>query len=173
MHSRNTAIPLPMDAIFDILSNERRRHILRYLDAADEAVTIGELAEMLAEGESDNGGYDHRHRKRTYLSLRQSHLPRMADVGIVEYESRGNRVRLAPAFDHVEPYLYDRSDTFVRWNHIYLAIGLVGVGVAGSGYLWSSMVGSIPEGIWVGLLAGICTFLIFAYIIYSVEWFRA
>lgn len=124
---------------------------------------MSELAEALAEHESDDDTYTTQDRKRMYVALYQNHLPKMDDVGIVEYNSRSGHVRLTPAFGQIEPYLYDRQNSSIRWHHVYLSAGLLGVGIGVSGYLWSS----IPAVGWFGMLAGIVCFLIAGHLVLS------
>lgn len=135
---------LGMDEVFGVLKAERRRFVLRYLHSANRAVTIGELAEALAERESDAETYNHQDRKRMYVSLYQAHLPKMDDLGIVEWDSREGAVRLTEAFEQVEPYLFDRRNPPLRWHRAYLGAGLLGIVVVGSAQLWWSSVLSTP-----------------------------
>lgn len=134
-----------MDEVFGVLKVERRRFVLGYLHSADRTVTISELAEALAERESDAETYNHQDRKRMYVSLYQAHLPKMDDLGIVAWDSREGNVRLAEAFEQVEPYLFDRRNPQLRWHRVYLGAGLLGIGVAGSAQLWWASVLSIPD----------------------------
>lgn len=89
--------------VFDILRNERRRHVLEYLDEQEGGATIGELAERLAAIENDKpeAQITSQERKRLYVGLYQCHLPRMDDAGAIEFDSnRGTieRTEHTPSF---------------------------------------------------------------------------
>lgn len=83
---------LSLDDAFTILSNQRRRLCLRYLDATDGPVTIGELAEKIAavENETTVDALSSAERKRVYVALHQYHLPQMDAQHAIRFDkSRG------------------------------------------------------------------------------------
>jgi hypothetical protein len=99
---------LSLDIIFEMLRNRRRQLVLEYLRERDETVTIGDLAEHIAAIENDTTvrQLNAQQRKRVYIGLYQCHLPKMDDVGVIDFnQSRG---RIAPG-RHIEP-LYEYLD---------------------------------------------------------------
>ncbi|WP_435362004.1 DUF7344 domain-containing protein [Haloarchaeobius sp. DFWS5] len=102
---------LPLDAVFDILRNERRRRVLRYLLDNDGRATISTLAEHIAAIENDTTtqALSAQERKRVYVGLYQCHLPRMDDTGVVHFEQGRGVIELADAADQLCTYL-DRDD---------------------------------------------------------------
>lgn len=155
--------------IFDVLRNERRRYVLEYLDSTADETAIGELSEALAEYESDDGSYDHRDRKRMYVSLYQNHLPMMTDAGIIDYDTRSGTIQLTPSFQRVRPYLYGQPSDSVRWHRAYLAAGMVGLGAVILGSQWVSALSSIPDSVWLGSLVGFYGLLVAAHTLVVVE----
>lgn len=94
--------------IFEVLRASRRREVLRYLDAHDGEGTVGTLAEHLAaeENGTEPSLVTSPQRKRTYVALYQIHLPKLDDLGVVDYERDRGTVRLlGPAWWYIE-YLY-------------------------------------------------------------------
>lgn len=94
-----TGEELEQDQLFDILRNQRRRTVLRYLAAHSQRdVALGDLAEVVAARELDKprAALTSAERKRVYIGLYQVHLPRMDDVGAVEFEEDRKRIRLGP-----------------------------------------------------------------------------
>lgn len=71
----------------ELVANQRRRHVLRVL-ADGGPIAIGTLAERVAAREHECGVADvtHQQRKRVYVSLHQTHLPRLADAGLATRE---------------------------------------------------------------------------------------
>lgn len=91
---------ISLDELFDILSNSRRRHVVELLDEHGGSAEFRELTDAVARRETGVPvSYDER--KRVYVSLRQSHLPRLADAGVVEYDPDRGTVRATPLFDTV------------------------------------------------------------------------
>lgn len=86
----------------DLLADRRLLAILRYLDGRDEPVPLAELADHLVlEGPIDDAGALATcgdalvgTRRRVLLSLRHSHVPRLADAGTVTFDVGANAVSL-------------------------------------------------------------------------------
>lgn len=78
-----------IDALFLALADEHRYHILRYFQWSEEPVaSLDELSASLVEREElpdDRNGIS--------IALHHCHLPRLADTGLVEYDSRSRTVR--------------------------------------------------------------------------------
>lgn len=84
-------VETPADDIFHVLQNSRRRDVLAYLEETEQT-TLRELAEHIAASENDVSvaGLRSDQRKRVYISLYQTHLPKLAAHGVIDYDkSRG------------------------------------------------------------------------------------
>lgn len=101
-----------LDQIFGILQNRRRRHVLRYLGDV-EWVTLSELAEQIAARECDKDvdQLDSQERKRAYVGLYQSHLPKMAEVDAITYDRDRGTIERGPRFDLFVDHLPDENVT--------------------------------------------------------------
>lgn len=102
-----TAADLSTDDVFHVLQTKRRRDVLRYLQDVTGPVRMRDLAEQVAAWEQQTSieALSSSERQRVYISLYQSHLPKLDEEGIVEYDKdRGivERTPLAAAFD---PYI--------------------------------------------------------------------
>lgn len=91
----------PLDEIFGVLQNQRRRRILSYLETEDTPTTIGTLAEHVAAAENDiqPSQLRSKQRKRVYISLYQSHLPKLASVDAVDYDKDRGTVEEGADFE--------------------------------------------------------------------------
>ena len=96
----------PLDATFDALANPRCRVALRHLAECDDALVVDDLVAHLA-GEFDEAASE----TRLGTSLHHTHLPKLDDAGLVEYDPDCGLVRLrddsrfetlAPAIDALE-----------------------------------------------------------------------
>jgi predicted house-cleaning noncanonical NTP pyrophosphatase (MazG superfamily) len=119
---------LPPDDIFDILSNPRRRCVLHYLKQHDGRVELRDLVEHVAAWENDTTveQLDSDERKRVYTALRQSHLDRMEDVGILEYDNDRGHIELTENAREVELYLERVPQRDIPWSEYYLGLSAVG-----------------------------------------------
>ena len=69
-----------------------------------------------------------------YVALYQVHLPKMDDMGFIEFNKPRGIIELGPAADHAFPYLDD--DTSPRYNWPVNYLGLVAGG-------WVFLAGSL------------------------------
>ena len=108
-----------LDVIFDILKNQRRRHVLRYL-RENETTTLSDLAEHVAalENDKDVRSLTSSERKRVYVGLYQCHLPRMNDAGVIDFDSDRGRIELRDTADQLDEYL-DVADAPRRPWYLY------------------------------------------------------
>ena len=85
-------IPLRPETIHSLCSNRRRRLIISYLVRdADGHCTISDATEYVAgvEALDDGDGPEHRpggQRKAVYIALYQSHLPKLDEAGVIEWD---------------------------------------------------------------------------------------
>lgn len=118
---------LSQDVVFDLLSSPRRRFVLYYLNQVDDEVEIGELADEVAawENETDVEDLTSQQRKRVYVSLYQTHVPKMEDAGIIDYDSDRGTVSLADQAEDISAYL-TREENGRPWQRYYLGLAVLG-----------------------------------------------
>lgn len=77
------------DMLFDVLADQRRRRSLLYLLDSDTSATVDELAtELVAwESEAQVTGAVRRGKDAMKTSLVHSHLPKMDDADLIEYDA--------------------------------------------------------------------------------------
>jgi hypothetical protein len=150
------------DDCFELLSNHRRRFTLHYLRQADNGTELGELAEQVAAWENEIAlediSYDQR--KRVYTSLQQVHLPRMDDMGVVEFDDREGRVTIGPAADELQIYMEVVGGREIPWSSFYLGLGavnLVLIGLVAAGVPGFALLSGLEAAVFV-----VTTFLVAA-----------
>jgi len=128
---------LSEDDLYEVLANRRRRFAVHLLkrESAD-AVEIGEMAEQIAawENEVEIAEITGSDRKRVYTALQQSHLPKMDDAGVVEFDKDRGTIEPTPALENVDLYMDVVEGREIPWSTYYL--GLSGVAVALTGAVW-------------------------------------
>lgn len=70
----------------ELLAVGRRRTTLDILADSNTPVELEELAATVAERENSQGIADKAIIERVAISLHHSHLPKMADLGIIDYD---------------------------------------------------------------------------------------
>ena len=141
--------------IFDLLSSHRRRYVIHYCKREDEPVTVSDLAEHVAARELDKPVEEltSAERKRVYTSLQQTHLPTLAEAGMIEYDN--NEVSLTENARQLEVYMDVVPEDSIPWGGYYL--GLSGVGAAILVGVWLEILPTetVPELGWAALVLGL------------------
>lgn len=103
----NAPSELPLDIVFELLKNRRRRRVLRYLEEEADTADLGTLAEALAAEENDKsiGALSSSERKRVYICLYQCHLPKLDDAGVIEFDSDRGTICKSDATSELIAYL--------------------------------------------------------------------
>ena len=104
---------LPKDDVFHLLQNGRRRAVLRYLAAHEgERFVMRDVAEAVAAWENDTTlqQLTSAERQRVYISLYQSHLPKLAEHGVIDYDQDRGTIEPTRLTQVLEPYLGDGLD---------------------------------------------------------------
>nr|WP_192813802.1 MULTISPECIES: hypothetical protein [Halorubrum] len=114
------------DEIFTALSNRRRRNVITYLKRNGDGARVRDIAEQLAAWENDRGINEvtYKQRKRVYTALHQSHLPKLAASGFIEYESDRGTVSLTAESRKLEVYLEVVSDNEILWSEYYVGLAI-------------------------------------------------
>lgn len=80
----------PRDRLFWILSTELDRHVLHFFRESSEIVaSLEELADYVVSQRSTEFGGPH----QVAIRLHHSTIPKLTDVGVVDYDIRENIVR--------------------------------------------------------------------------------
>lgn len=117
---------LPLDQVFEILKNQRRRYVLSYLNEQDGPVSMSDLSEQIAAWENDKEVHElsSGERKRVYVGLYQCHLPKMDGMDIVEFNKPRGIIELGANAELFDKYLEEDESTGRPWHRYYAAICL-------------------------------------------------
>lgn len=143
---------LSKDETFHILQNERRRRVLEYLADSEDPVNMRDIAEQVAAWEHDTtvAQLSSDQRQRVYIALYQSHLPKLDDIGLINYNRSRGIVERTELADQVDRYLdVDDEDDDAgqesmtpRWTLYYTGITLLSVALIAAA--WAG-VAAIPS----------------------------
>lgn len=81
---------------YRLLAADRRRTVLEVLGERTTPVDLQDLARAVAARENGGKRADQGAVQRVALALHHDHLPRMSDLGVVDYDPRTNRVESCP-----------------------------------------------------------------------------
>jgi DNA-binding transcriptional ArsR family regulator len=129
------------DELFQILSNSRRRYIIYYLSQEGNELSLKELATKIAAVESGVPESDitSEERQRVYISLYQTHLPKLEDADIVTYDENERTVALTDDVLDSGFFWMDDVDEEepTSWLRYYLALSAVSWVLVGG--VWLSL----------------------------------
>lgn len=102
--------------------------VLYYLRQSGGSVEVKELAGQIATVENDipKSELTSQQRKRVYVSLYQTHLPKMAKMNTIEYDKDGGIVSLTDQTDEVDRYLTTPEVSTYPWKFHYLVLAVGG-----------------------------------------------
>jgi len=151
---------LSYDECFDLLSSYRRRYTLHYLEQNGEEASISDLSEQVAAWENEKSMQEvsYNERKRVYTSLQQVHLPRMDEVGVVEFDENQGTVETGPAAEKLDIYLDVVTDRDVPWSVLYVGIAVTNAGLFGAGLAGAPVLAQIDPTGWA--VFAVTTFLV-------------
>lgn len=106
-HRLATDVAVSPDLVFELVRSPRQRRVLRVLSGTTDSMATDELATRVASVEEDvpPDEVTNRQRKRVYVALYQTHLPKLADAGVVDYDREGGTVGLTRSGWQVQRFL--------------------------------------------------------------------
>jgi DNA-binding transcriptional ArsR family regulator len=154
------------DALFEVLSNRRRRYALHYLMQVEgETVDLGDISTQVAAWENgidpDDLGY--RDRKAVHTSLYQYHVPKLDDAGIVEYDSQRGVVRPTGRDEAFDVYLETVAGRDIPWGVYFLLLSGALTALATGAWLGVPVLAALSGAEWglvvsVAFLVSSCVF---------------
>ena len=124
---------LTRDRVFDILSSPRRRYVLYFLRTEPNPIQLTDLAEHVAAWENDTTveALSTQQRKRVYVSLYQTHLPKLAEAGLVNYDEETGEVSIASKATEIDPLLGEQQEE-PAWYLYYFALAVLSAALIGA-----------------------------------------
>jgi len=118
---------LSRNDIFDLLSNRRRRFVVHALKRMEEPVELAELSRYVAawEMEMEPEEIDYEDRRSVYVTLRRTHLPKMDEKNVLQFNKSEKTVQSTELLDNIEVHTEVLHGKEIPWSLYYL--GLAGV----------------------------------------------
>lgn len=113
--------------IHDVLRNRRRRLVLELLQANGGEATARELSEHIATVESGENPPPRKVRQSAYVSLHQTHLPKLNKLDIIEYDEQAKTVNLNDRHGELSVYLETVPRYGLSWSEFYIGVGILAI----------------------------------------------
>ncbi|MFB6143219.1 MAG: hypothetical protein ABEJ30_07745 [Halorientalis sp.] len=114
--------------IHDILRNDRRRLAIKCLRESGDSLSVRDLADAVTVQETGQRPPPEDKRRSVYVSLHQTHLPKLDELGIVEYDTDAKRVHLRDRATAVTTYMEVMPRYGITWAEYYLVLGVLALG---------------------------------------------
>lgn len=135
--------------IHDILRNDRRRAVIEFLFEHDRQATIRELSEHIAALESGEDPPPRNIRQSVYVSLHQTHLPKLQGLSVVDYDTDSKDVELRDQAEFVATHMGridEGASDSIAMGHV--GLGALGLLLAVAGAATGPILG-VDTGLWV------------------------
>ncbi|WP_297063827.1 hypothetical protein [Thermococcus sp.] len=109
-----------MGASSVILGNSRRMLMIEYLQKSEGRAELRDMVEYIAESE---GNTDRKHRKSVYVSLIQTHIPKLEREGVITF--RQGVVTLVKVPEDVTVYMETVKKNDISWSSFYVGLSLI------------------------------------------------
>jgi hypothetical protein len=139
--------------IHDVLSNERRRMVLSILHEEDtRSTTARDLSERIAEMETGQSPPPRNIRQSAYVSLHQTHLPKLDELGIIDYDESAKTVTLTDRARQVSVYMETVPRYGISWSEYYIGVSAIGLLLAVAAWIGVPVIASVGAGTWATLV---------------------
>lgn len=130
--------------IHSILQNERRRCVLEYLREQEQQTCLRDVVEWIAAIEADESPPPKNLRDSVYVSLHQSHLPKLDEVALIDYDRDRKTIALRGEAREVDIYTEVVTTYGITWAAYYLGLAVLSLlvvlaaAVDAPGFAWLS-----------------------------------
>ena len=109
-----------MGATTAILGNDRRMLMIEFLQQKEGHAELRDLVEFIAEREGDT---DRKHRKSVYVSLVQTHIPKLEREGVITFDH--GIITLLRIPEDVTVYMEVVNKHDISWSAFYMGTSLI------------------------------------------------
>lgn len=127
------------DELFTLLSNSRRRSVLYVLYQSDGALELSLLVQRVASCETGVPAeeLDDDVTQSIYISLHQTHLPKLADFGLVTYDDDDDERTVSLTPRARDALVTADQRTTRSWHRYYATLLVAGLLAGGAAWLWN------------------------------------
>ncbi|MEF8778054.1 MAG: hypothetical protein V5A36_03990 [Natronomonas sp.] len=127
MGSKTGETTLDEGTIHEVLQNDRRRLVIEALRDENGSAEVRDLAETIAAREAGAEPPPTNKRQSVYVSLHQTHLPKLDSLDIVAYDLDDREVELLDRVEELEVYMEVVPQYGLSWGEFYFGWGVLGL----------------------------------------------
>lgn len=142
---------IPDSTIHFILSSPRRRETLAFLSKSGSKTTVRELSEYVAVRETGENPPPRQVRETVYVSLIQTHLPALEEVGVIQYDHETKEVVPLERSRDLRVYMEVVTRFGITWDEYYRYLGVLALLVVLATQLSVPVVSAVDTLVWVTL----------------------
>lgn len=139
---------LSNEEIHDVLRNERRRRVIDILQSSNGTVSVRELSEEIGSIEAESNPPPRNIKQSVYVSLLQTHLPKLNELGIIDYESDRKMVKVDGRLEDLSVYMETVPKYGLSKVEYYAALGLLGILTISAAEVGAPLFSMVPTPIW-------------------------
>lgn len=160
---------LTREEVFETLRNRRRRYVVHYLLNWDGESNLRDLSRQIAAWENDKPPekVTSEERRRVYNALQQTHLHKMDDAGVVQFDAARGTVSASSRLDDLQVYLEIVPGNEISWSQYYLLLGLFGASMVLATWVGVPPFGRVSGVVIAGVIALLFTLSGIAHEYYS------
>jgi len=129
--------------IHDILRNDRRRLAIKCLRERGGSMSVRDLSEEVATRETGESPAPRDKRRSVYVSLHQTHLPKLDELRIVDYDTDTKEVSLLDRAAEITTYMEVVPRYGITWAEYYLVLGVLGFGTVLAASIGTPLLGAL------------------------------
>ncbi len=131
---KSDSTPNSEKQLYDVLWNIRRRYVLYYTKHVGPTVQFKELVEQIAIWEcfGSKDSSNRRKRKSIHNSLIQTHIPKLEQIGLIDYDRESNKITVTDRAEQIE--LYPASEGH-DWEYGYSFLSVSFLSLVGLAFL--------------------------------------
>lgn len=163
---------LPESVVYEILANPRRRETIQHLTdtAAGKAVSLRDLATAIAAEETGQSPPPRACRESVYNSLHQTHLPKLDELGIVEYDRTARAIRVRDSAREIDRYMELMTPYGHTWGEYYRTLGIVSLLAVVASLAGVPLLDAVDPLLWASSFL-VAFALSAAYQLWSLRWY--
>ncbi len=153
---------IPEEQVYEILANRRRRETIRELtvSARSSPISLHDLSKEVAKRETGERPPPSSVRESVYNSLHQTHLPRLHDLGVVQYDQTNRTVILHERARDLDRHMDAVTSYGITWGEIYRIIGVLSLSIVLATLLEVPAISSVDPLLWTSFFLFIFTAVI-------------
>lgn len=160
---------VPETDVHELLRNQRRRNVIKRMKRSVGSTTLRELAVDIAELETSESPPPKGVRDSVYNSLHQTHLPKLDQHGVIEYDRDRKTITLTEEARALEAYMDVVTAYGITWSEFYRLLGTLALVIVLLAIVEAPVIGAAEPLVWTTAFLAVFA-LVSAYQLWTHRW---